>query len=95
MLAQLGLRPAPFWGVLLALGEFVGGLLVLFGFLTRFAAAVLGIIMLVAIGTVHIRHGFFLQNQGFEYPFAVLGMAIALILSGAGNLSIDSLWRKE
>src|SRR5438093_3819088 len=54
-------------GYPVAIGEFFGGLGLIAGFLTRFSAASLIVIMLGAIATVHAKHGFFLQNQGFEY----------------------------
>jgi len=52
--------------------------------------------MLVAILRVHWRHGFFMnwygnqKAEGFEYHLLVLGIAIALIIVGAGDWSLDS-----
>jgi len=44
-----GWHPAVFWVALVALTEAVGGLMLAFGFLTRFAAAAIFIFMLNAI----------------------------------------------
>lgn len=95
MLGQLGLQPPIFWGLLLVLAEFFGGLGVLFGLLTRLSGVGISIVMIVAIATIHGKNGFFLQNQGFEYNLALLGLAISLLFSGAGKLSIESLFARR
>src|ERR671925_563077 len=54
-------------GYLVAIGEFFGGLGLVVGFLSRFSAASLVVIMLGAIGMVHGKVGFFMNwmgNQG-------------------------------
>ena len=77
------------------MAEFLGPLGLAVGLLTRVAA--LGIVMLVAIFTVHRQHGFFMnwlgsqQGEGVEYHVLALGLAIALIVSGPGVWSIDAL----
>jgi putative oxidoreductase len=53
--------------------------------------------MLVAIVTVHWPHGFFMnwssnqKGEGFEYHLLVLGIAISLIIVGAGACSLDGV----
>jgi len=47
-------------GYPVTIGEFFGGLGLIVGFLCRFSAASLIVIMLGAIGLVHGQHGFFL-----------------------------------
>ena len=51
-------------GYLVAIGEFFGGLGLVLGFLSRFSAASMIIIMLGAIATVHAAHGFFMNWGG-------------------------------
>lgn len=85
--SSLGMSPGVFWAALAGSGEFFGGLLVLFGFLTRFGALNIAIIMLVAIFNVH--SGAFFAPKGMEYPLAILGMTIALMVSGGGRFSVD------
>jgi putative oxidoreductase len=76
--------------------EFLGPIGLAFGFLTRIAAFAIACVMLVAIVAVHWSHGFFMnwygnqKAEGFEYHLLVLGVAIALIIVGAGDWSLDS-----
>ncbi len=80
---------------LIIMGEFFGSLGLLAGFLTRFSAASIGVIMLGAVSLVHWPHGFFMnwfgkqQGEGYEYHLLVIGIAIALIITGAGRWSVD------
>src|SRR6266566_1290694 len=60
-------------GYAVTIGEFFGGLGLVVGFLCRFSAASLIVIMIGAIGMVHAKHGFFLSDGGFEYNLALIG----------------------
>jgi putative oxidoreductase len=78
--------------------EFLGGLGLFFGFLTRLAALAVGIVMVGAIARVHWRNGFFLnweitpgKGHGLEANLAYLAMAIACLIAGGGALSLDGL----
>ena len=72
-----------------AFSELVGGLLIVLGFLTRLGAFFIACTMLTAVVGVHWSGGFFASNRGYEYPLALLAMAIALMVSGGGQASID------
>ncbi|HWP43435.1 MAG TPA: DoxX family protein [Blastocatellia bacterium] len=85
---QLGINPGTFWAAIVGLIEFLGGIAVLLGLFTRYAATLLSIVMLVAIFKVHLPNGFFLPN-GIEYAFAMLGANVALLMGGAGEFSLD------
>jgi putative oxidoreductase len=50
--------------------------------------------MIVAIAGVHWQNGFFITQRGFEYPFALLCMAITLMMMGGGSASVDSKMAK-
>lgn len=75
-------------GYLVAIGEFFGGLGLVVGFLTRFSAASLIVIMLGAIGMVHGQNGFFQSNNGFEYNLALIGLLVPITLLGSGRYSL-------
>jgi putative oxidoreductase len=83
------MRPAWLWLAIAALSELVGGIFVGLGFLTRVAAFFIACVMLTAIIGVHWPGGFFAANRGYEYPLSLLGMAIALLIAGGGQASID------
>lgn len=89
MLTKLGLEPANILAWVVSITEFVGGVCVFFGFLTRFWAAGLVIDMGVAIAKVHLPNGFFTAKGGFELPLAFGVMALVILLTGPGSLSVD------
>lgn len=95
---QQYLKVPPAATVLAAFIECFGGLALIAGVLARPSA--LGIIgvMLVAIAKVHARNGFFLATQpgqanGWEFNFVLIAMALAVLIGGAGALSVDGLLR--
>ncbi len=73
------------------LAEFGGGLALLTGTMTRFAALAVLVNMIMAIRTVHWEHGFYGQ-PGFEYPAQLAGGALAVFIAGPGALSVDGLF---
>jgi putative oxidoreductase len=76
-------------GYLVSIGEFFGGLGLSIGFLSRFSAASLIVIMLGAIQRVHWQNGFFLgARPGFEFNFALIGMLLPILILGPGRLAI-------
>lgn len=81
--------------LLIIIGESFGSVALLAGFLTRFTAASLAVIMLGAIALVHLPNGFFMnwfgqqQGEGYEYHLLVIGIAAALLVTGGGKWSVD------
>jgi len=89
--------PAPMT-VLVMAGEFLGGLGIFFGYLTRLAAFGPAIVMVGAMLLVHAQNGFFMnwfntpgRGHGIECCLAYFAMAVSLMMTGAGPLSIDAL----
>jgi putative oxidoreductase len=86
--------PAPLAFLAIA-AEFFGGLGLILGFLTRIAAFGIGVVMLVAIASVHSAFGFFMnwsgaqKGEGIEYHLLVLAMTAFLMIRGAGAFSVD------
>ena len=85
------MRPAWLWMGAAAIGELLGGILVLLGLFTRVGAFLIFSIMLTAMLGVHWGKGFFLSNMGIEYTVALLGMALALLIGGGGQASADKM----
>jgi len=81
-------------GYLVAVGEFFGGLGLVVGFLTRFSAASITLIMLGAIGMVHAKVGFFMNwtgksaGEGFEYHLLAIAILLTIVIAGPGRFAI-------
>jgi putative oxidoreductase len=75
--------------------EFLGGIALIVGFLSRIAAIGIGINMLVAISMVHSQNGFFMnwagtqKGEGFEYHLLALALCLIILVKGSGAVSID------
>jgi len=86
---QMGVPFPELTGPLVALLEFFGGIALVLGLLTRFAALGLTINMLGAMVLVHAPAGFFLPN-GIEFTLLLGSASLALAIMGAGELSVDA-----
>lgn len=99
LMERVGLRPPRAQAVLAGVVESSAGLALAAGFVTPLAAAAFISIMLVAIVTVHLRKGFFMQDGGYEHPLALATGALALAFTGPGRLSVDAAlgieWRGD
>jgi putative oxidoreductase len=84
-----GLRPAWLWLGAAALFELIGGILILTGLLTRLGSLLIIPVMLVAIYGGLNGGAWPLSLVRFGYPLAMLGAAIALLITGGGRASID------
>lgn len=93
MTTSFGLPMPVVMAWIVALIEFAGGIAVFFGFFTRIAAAGICINMTVAIIKVHMKNGFF-APMGLEFPLSLLAIALSLVVSGGGRISIDYLLYK-
>jgi putative oxidoreductase len=91
---KMGWHPAVFWVALVALTESVGGLLLAFGFLTRFAAAAIVIFMINAVWATSAK-GFFWAQGGMEYPILIGIVALVFLIKGGGRFSVDHALGKE
>lgn len=81
--------PAPTLTVAFAiLAEVVGGILILLGVAVDLAGMLVVIDMLGAITAVHWTKGFDFTTGGWEHPFTVLAMALAVALAGPGRYTV-------
>lgn len=71
-----------------ALSEFVGGILIAIGLLTRPAAFFALVTMLVAAGHIHAADPFAKKELALAYAVA----ALAVLIAGPGRFSIDARW---
>jgi putative oxidoreductase len=81
--------------------EFLGGLGLILGALTRIAALGLAVDMTVGVYLVHWHNGFFMnwsghqKGEGFEFHILVVAMAIVLMARGGGAASVDRALAKR
>lgn len=71
--------------------EITGVVLLTLGLFTRLIALPLMIVMVVAIVTVHLPHGFSAGENGYEIPLYYLLFLGIFASFGAGKLSLDHL----
>lgn len=81
------------FGVLAIVAEFFGAIGLILGLFTRLAAFGIASTMVVAAVLVHLPNGFFVNNNGYGYEYHILavGIAIPLIIKGAGSFSLDDI----
>jgi putative oxidoreductase len=88
---SLGFRPGRLFALAAGLGEMGGGLLTAVGLFGPVGPALIILVMLVAMVSVHWSHGFFASSQGIELPLLYLTAALALAFAGTGTYSVDAL----
>ena len=74
------------WYLILAHG--VGGILLVLGIFTRWAALANVLAMLGAIVFVHLKKGFWAHEGGYEYVLVLLMATVAVAMIGGGALSL-------
>jgi putative oxidoreductase len=85
------------FALLVIAAEFLGSLGLFVGLLARVAAFGIFCVMAVALATVHSKMGFFMNwsgkmpagIEGFEYHILALALAFAVMVRGAGPVSLD------
>ncbi len=87
-LQYLGISSMPMlFGFKAAMSEFLGGILLVLGCLTRFAAAAIACTMFVAV-VMHISKGD--GFSGAAFALSMLLVCISIVVSGGGTFSIDA-----
>jgi putative oxidoreductase len=71
--------------------EITGVVLLTLGLFTRLISIPLIIVMIVAIVTVHLPHGFSAGDNGFEIPLYYMTFLLVFVANGAGRFSLDRL----
>ncbi|HWP84357.1 MAG TPA: DoxX family protein [Terriglobia bacterium] len=89
-LSQYGIPAPHLFSPVVAAVELLGGLALIVGVFTRWAAIPLAINMLVAGAIVHLPNGFFLP-AGYEYTLVLLAASVSLFLAGSGAFALDNI----
>jgi putative oxidoreductase len=91
----------PVFAFLAIAAESAGALALILGLFTRVAAFGIGVVLVVAVATVHSANGFFMnwsgeqKGEGFEYHLLGLGIVIVLLITGGGKASVDRVIARQ
>jgi len=91
-LIDMGLPPE--LQIPIALAEFLGGIFLLFGVLTRISASILAVITLGAIFMIRGIEEFFVSKGGWEWDLMMLAGELTIIVAGPGRVSISHVVKK-
>ena len=83
---KIGFKPGSFWGMVVALVEFVGGMFLILGFFTQVISLLIFIQFLIILITVKKASQF---KGEVEFDLLILAAAAILITIGAGMYSLD------
>ncbi|MBX7059011.1 MAG: DoxX family protein [Leptospirales bacterium] len=84
--------------LIVILTEFFGSLFLIAGAGVRFWSLLIAIIMSAAAILAHRQHGFFMNwfgnqsGEGVEFFILAVGIALTLLVGGAGRVSVDALF---
>lgn len=93
-LGSMGVPLPMLSAILVASSEAIGGVMLIIGFMTRFAAATQVIAMLVAVFMVHWSNGL-TGDGGYQWALLMGAAAFALMMDGAGRFSIDRMMSQK
>jgi len=86
---SLGFPMPEVFAVLLIAAELLGGIALIVGAFTRFAAGANVIVALVALIMVHADQGFFVRDGGYEFVLLLLAATVLIMTKGGGKWSLD------
>ena len=70
----------------IALAEFIGGIWLIAGVLTRVTGPIFAVILLGAIFHIRWENGFFVSKGGWEWDLAMLAVVLAIVVTGPGRI---------
>jgi len=91
-LIDMGLPPE--LQIPIALAEFLGGIFLIVGVLTRISASILAVITLGAIFMIRGIEEFFVSKGGWEWDLMILAGELTIIVAGPGRVSISHVVKK-
>lgn len=92
---QIGIPLPNIASVLVAFVEFIGGISLIFGLLTRWSCVLLILEMIVAFFLVNLNKGFLVSKGGYEFVLLILVVLLVILLNGAGSLSLGKILFKN
>lgn len=87
---DMGFKPGMFWGTIVAFLEFVGGIGLIFGFLTQLIALLIAIEFIVIILKPKRGRKF---AGGYDFDLLIVAAALLIATIGSGALSLEEFLR--
>ena len=94
-LASVGFAHGVFWAYVVGAVEFVCGLCLALGLLTRVVALPIIGFLVIAIVSYHWQFGFHWENRGIEYPLFWSIVVLHFLVRGGGPWSLDAFIGRE
>lgn len=93
--AQVGIPVANVSAVIVAFAEFVGGLFLILGVVTKWSSLLLIMDMLVAFFMVHLKNGLLVSKGGYEFVLLILAGLVVVLANGAGSFSFGKKFKSK
>src|ERR1700687_978081 len=90
-LESTGFQNGLFWAYVVGGVEFICGLFLALGLLTRVVAAPIIGFLVIAIVPYHWQYGFAWESRGIEYPLFWSIVVLHFLVRGGGRLSLDAM----
>ena len=94
-LGSVGFDPPLLWAYVVGFVEFVCGVCLAVGLLTRVVAVPIIVFLVVAIVSYHWQFGFRWENRGIEYPLFWAIVVFHFLVRGGGRCSVDAMLGRE
>lgn len=94
-MTSLGMPVPTYTALLVSVVEFVGGIFLILGMVTRWSTILLVIEMLVAFFMVHLKNGFLVSQGGYEFVLLLLAGLVVVLVNGAGMYSVGKKYFKN
>lgn len=92
---SVGFQNGMMWAWVVGILEFVCGISLAIGFLTRLVAGPILVFLIVAVVTYHWEFGYNWESRGIEYPLFWAIVVLHFLVQGGGPFSIDAKIGRE
>ena len=93
--AQVGIPFAQPSAYIFGIVEVVAGMLLLVGVFTRWSAFVLMLEMIYIFFKVHLKGGFLVGNNGYEFVLLLIFALLFVLVNGPGHLALEKMLEEE
>ena len=93
---QVGIPYANYVIYAFAVIELAGGILLFLGLFTRLSAFVVMLEMIYIFFQVHLRNGFLVGNNGYEFVLLLIFALLFVLVNGPGHVAFEKmLWEEQ